>query len=332
MKEQFLNIFNSSTPAEKLKFNKRVSAILICLFISLIFWLLIALTKEYTAGMKFRVVYENIPGQKVVVNELPSVISLNVKASGFKILSLRFNKTETPVHIHVDAANGLNIGIPADVLAISTSKFSSDFSSVLGEDVIIQSFVPDSIVFNFSKKISKRVRVIPDLDIHFEKQYDSVGAMAIVPDSVDLFGPGSVIDTIHFISTSHVNLSHVKETVSVKASLSPNKLITLSDTLVRIMVPVERFTEDNLEIPVQSIHVPKGYVLKTFPDKVSVKYQVALSKYNSVSAASFSAIADAEKMNDDNMNKMKVQLVKYPSFLKSVVMDPEKVDYILRKQ
>ena len=41
------------------------------------------------------------------------------------------------------------------------------------------------------------------------------------------------------------------------------------------------------------MNVETGYSLKTFPDKITVRYQVALSKYNDVNAGQFDAVVDA---------------------------------------
>src|SRR5205085_10085966 len=108
------------SPAEKLKLNKRLSAILVCFFIALIFWFLIALSKDYQASFSFPINYNNLPGQKVVVNNLPSTVRLNVKASGFRILSYKFTEKKSPVEIDVDARIGTSFDPSGDVLIIPT--------------------------------------------------------------------------------------------------------------------------------------------------------------------------------------------------------------------
>ncbi len=332
MKEQFLNIFNASTPAQKLKFNRRVSVIIVCFFIAAVFWLLIALSKEYSALIRFPVDFKNIPGQKVVVNDLPGSITMNVKTSGFKILSFRFKKEKIPVEIDVASKLAGSMDPSADVLVIPSKTFSEDFNNQLGGDITIVNFLPDSVVFNFSNKITKRVPVKLDMTIGFEKQFDSIGMLTTHPDSVDVSGPGSVVNKTDFISTEHINLVKIKDPVSKKIKLLSDKLLLLSDTLVKVTIPVEKFTEESMEVPVKAIDIPKGYVLKTFPDKITVRYQVSLSRYNSVTSASFNAMVDGAKAGDMKGNKMNVKLVSAPSFIKSVTIEPERVDYILRKQ
>ncbi len=276
--------------------------------------------------------YYNLPGQKVIVNDLPETITLNVKTSGFNILSYHFSKKKKPVEIDVDAKIGSSLSQSTDVLILPTNTFSGDFNGQLGNDISIVNFIPDSIVFNFSYKSVKRVPVKPDIHITFEKQYDSTGSFITEPDSVYVSGPGSLIGKINFITTEQVNLEKVKEQISKKVRLKADKLLSLSDTMVKLTLPVEKFTEENLEIPVTAIHVQTGYSLKTFPDKIIVRYQVALSKYNQVTPFLFEAVVDASKSEEQKTNKMSVQLVKVPSFVRAASISPERVDYILRKQ
>src|SRR5258708_4928416 len=99
MKKYLQNIFRIPSQGVKIKVNKRFSAIFVCLFIAIVCWFLIALSEDYSTSLTFPVVYNNLPGQKVVVNDLPANILLSVRASGFKILSYKFNKERVPVQI-----------------------------------------------------------------------------------------------------------------------------------------------------------------------------------------------------------------------------------------
>ena len=317
---------------DKIKVNKRISAILVCLFIATICWFLIALSKEYSSSLKFPVVYNNLPGQKVVVNDLPATILLNVKASGFKILSFKFRKEQAPVQIDVDARMGQKFSHSDEMAVIPTSTFLADFNTQLGTGISIEKFYPDSIVFNFSFKSFKRVPVHADLKISFDRQYDSIGHAQILPDSVAISGPASLVANTNFISTMPILMELIKEPIVRKVRLTADKMLSLSDTMVKVILPVEKFTEENIEIPIIPVHTPNGYLLKTFPNKVSVRYQVPLSKYNLVNAALFGAVVDAGNLNDAKVNKMNVELIAAPSFIRSITIEPSKVDYILRKQ
>src|SRR6188768_1769313 len=139
----------------KLKFNKRVQVILICFFVSLIFWFLIAMSKTYTDKFIFPVNYINFPDQRIVVNDLPKSITLMIKTSGFRILAYRFTSTKEPVVIDVAASLKGNLDPKNDLIAVPSASLSDDFVQQLGNDYSITGFAPDSILFTFSNKASK---------------------------------------------------------------------------------------------------------------------------------------------------------------------------------
>ena len=128
--------------------DKQLYIFLICLLIATIFWLLLALSNEYNTALSFPVNYVNMPGKKVIMNELPSKINVNLKTTGFKILSFGLQKEQKTLEIDI-AEKFTNTKINTDFFALPTSFFLQDFSRELGKDVAIVRFDPDSIVFNF---------------------------------------------------------------------------------------------------------------------------------------------------------------------------------------
>ena len=114
--------------------------------------------------------------------------------------------------------------------------------------------------------------------------------------------------------------------------LVKNKLLTYDISEVTITVPVEKFTEGTVEIPINPVNVSRGFTLKTFPEKVKVRYVTSLSVFNKVSPAMFDAIVDATNLENTHPDKISIQLITRPSFVRTATADPERVDYILRKQ
>ena len=315
----------------KLKFNKRVQVILICFFVSLIFWFLIAMSKTYTDKFVFPVQYINFPDQRIVVNDLPKSITLIVKTSGFKILAYRFANTQEPIQIDVAASFKGNVDSKSDAVAVPSKSLTEDFNQQLGNDYVITGFAPDSILFTFSNKISKRVPVVLQSNITLSRQFDTTGSILLDPDSVTITGPVAYISEVNSVKTEFLQLSNLKGSVRQKVGLVKSHLVSAEVEEVTVLVPVEKFTEGSMEVPVHSINVQQGFTLKTYPDKVKVRYRVSLSKYNEVRPEMFDAVVDAAGLPDDRTKQLKVRLETVPYFVRSVTVEPEKTDYILRK-
>ncbi len=319
-----------STPIRQ-RINKRLYVVLLCFFISAIFWLLIALSHDYPTTLIFPVQYVNLPGKKVVMNDLPAKIAVQLKASGFKIMLFGFKDEQDPVQVDVSSSLRTSL-IHTDVLSLPTQSFLLDFSRKLGKEITITGFQPDSIVFNFSDLITKKVPVIPAYSATFEKQYDSTGVASVNPREIDVSGPPSIISELQSVSTESIKLENLKGTVKQKVKLIKNKLLSYNVNEVELTLQVEKFTEGSVEIEIHPVNKTTGYSLKTFPDKVKVRYLVSLSAYNNVDPSMFDAVVDASEMEKKNLTKLKVQLMTSPSYVRITMIEPEKVDYILRKQ
>lgn len=319
------------TRLPKLKFNKRLQVILVCFLVSVIFWFLIAMSKTYSDKFVFPVKYVNFPGQRIVVNELPETIALSVNATGFRILANQFKNNQKPVVVDVTELLGGMESSNKDFIAVPSKSYAEGFASQLGDEFKITGFIPDSIFFSFSSRLSKRVPVVLQSDIQMEKQYESTGGPMIDPDSVTISGPAASIEPVENIKTSMLRKTGVKGSIRVSQSLEFPHLITADADQVNVTIPVEKFTEGTIEVPIHSINVQRGYILKTFPAKVKVQFRVSLSKYNDVRPEMFDAVVDAIGLPDDKTTQLKIRLETIPYFIKGVTIDPEMADYILRK-
>ena len=60
--------------------------------LSILFWSLIKLSKEYIADVEFDLVYSDIPNNKLIQNEPDQKVKLTLKTIGFKLLKYEFRK------------------------------------------------------------------------------------------------------------------------------------------------------------------------------------------------------------------------------------------------
>ena len=118
--------------------------------------------------------------------------------------------------------------------------------------------------------------------------------------------------------------------VSFRFKSSAMKQVEFSQNSVRVKINVTKFTEAMLELPVEVENLPSGLNLKTFPDKIIVKYQVTFDDYGKINASDFRIAVDYSKI-EQGSNKLKVQVLKSPSKVRSVKLSNEKVEYIIRK-
>lgn len=322
---------NDSSGGGRLRINKQFSVLLVCLLIATLFWLLLALSREYPATISFPVSYSNLPARKVIMNELPSEVSLHLKTSGFRILSYDFRKEKRPIQIDVGSRIS-SAAVGGEMVSIPTQAFLTDFSRQLGTKIEITGFQPDSIVLLFTDRSYRKVPVSADVSYILAKQFDTIQSLRVIPDSVTISGPPSVINELTEVKTERLQLKDVKSTVNRPLKLVLNGIVECQPSQVQMILPVEEYTEGRQDILLHPINLDRRFVLKTFPEKVTVRYQVSLSNYGKITANQFDAVVDASKLPDYDGDRLKVQVMILPEQVRSVFIEPEEVEFILRKK
>lgn len=316
---------------QKLKPGKNFSIFMICFFISFTFWLLLALSKNYETAIKVKVFYSNAPNKKVIMGDTETEMKLNVLASGFNIIGNYLKSEDDTVMIDLSSKIPNAGRFNSDALTIPSETFIIDIKKKLGTNITVKSIIPDIVSFNFSSRSSKRLPVKLSSNMTFEKQFDTSSKIIIVPDSITVFGPPSVLNKTSSLRTKLFSIEKANKTVRMNVELDFGQYLKSEIESVSVTIPIEKFTEGSVEVPVHVINMPKGFSLKTFPDKVRVRYQVALSAYDKINSGMFDPVVDGDLLNGDSANKLQVKLITKPNNIKSILIEPDRIDYILRK-
>ncbi len=311
-----------------MNFNSKAFTFFVCLLIAAFFWLLSALSKVYTAQVVFPVKYAHPPAGKIIANRLPDSIKVDIRASGFTLLELRWKKKPVlQIDISDSKSGAHNTG------RLSIQSIAEKIALQMGQDVHITRALPDSFVFNYNKKASKLVPVKLNTELSFAGQNQLSDSLQALPAQVEVSGEQHLIDAITFVETKKLVLKNISANMEVESELlKPSATgVDISPRTVKVKVPVSEFTEGTLELPLEAIHLPQGYYIKTFPDKVTVKFRVSLSNYDKINPSMFRAVIDCDKAGEGAASRLKVELTEFPEGLKGLSVSPEKVEFILRK-
>lgn len=325
------NIFRTYKGLNKegVRFNRRMITFLFCILISVLIWLLMALSQQYIITVTFPVKYINMPADKLISNHLPEKIDLEVRSSGFNLLSYKLRQQRETVLVDINDARSFS----RKNYYIRTNERLDKITNQFNHEMEIISIFPDTIFINYNKKVSKRVPVKTNITISFDEQYQLTDSIRIEPKYIEIAGSPEVLDKIDSIETAPLNLKNVSSTAFVELEILKSaeyKQLEFSQTSVQAKINVTKFTEAVLELPVEVENLPSGLMLKTFPDKISVKYQVAYDDYGKINGSDFRVAVDYSKI-EKGSNKLKVLLLKSPPQVRSVKLSNEKVEFIIRK-
>jgi hypothetical protein len=313
--------------------NRKLYVFLFCLILSIFFWILNALSKNFTTEAVFNVSYVNQPKDKVVLNELPNEIKLKIKGLGFDLMAYKLRLKKSSVNVDLSRLKGFNGKSKTNV--ISSTSFLPYVSNQLGNQIEIKEIYPDSIHFLFDERVEKKVKVIPITKLTFKKQFQLYGQMSIKPAVVKVIGPASILDTLSSVFTQDVVLSNLAETtteiVEFRLAYSSKKIVFKPEKII-LHIPVEKYTESTMMLKINTTNVPDTIEIRSIPDEVELKFLLPLSKMASLANAKFIAEIDYTQISDNFNQKLKVELVEYPDYIQSPILNPGKVEYILKKR
>lgn len=318
---------------KKKLFNRNVVVFTFFLLLSFIFWFINALSKNISGSVNFPVRYTNFPDDLALVNELPDKLRLEVQGPGYSVLKARISGNKTPLVIDVANSGLLDRGDDSELrFFIYSYNLRESFLKQIRSDFEINSVIPDSINFVFDKVIRKKVPVKPDIKVNPMRQFMVSGDIVADPDSVIISGPQAVIDTIKWVLTKYHEYNQVKENIIRHIDIESIRKVGISDKKVEITVPVEQFTEEVIDIPVRILNKPDTADVKLFPTMVNIHFNIALSDYNRIQEIPLEAVVDMKDLDVRKVERLTVELVNLPAFIKNVRYNPKQLEYIVEKK
>lgn len=313
--------------------NRKILLFLFFVLLSTVFWFIRALGNHYESVVEYPVRYTNFPEGKQLAADVPDKLTLTINATGFTILKSKLNLNLIPVRF--DVASFLLNNTGDDMFFVVTQSVRNILSSELN-DVTILDIYPDTLYFRLTDINIRKVKVNPVLDNDerfFSPQHMQNGEILVDPDSVVVSGPAYLLDSLTVVNTEPVMLSGLTDTTEVTADLIDKEGLAYSQSRVRLVIPVDRFTEVNASLPVTGINVPEGSELIPIPGQVRISYKVSLSNYsNAVNTKSFMLHIDYNDIvTNGNRPWLKVFLSDTPVYINDIRLNPAEIEFLIRK-
>lgn len=318
---------------EKITSNKKLLVYLFFVGLSTIFWFLNALSKEYTTSINYPVYYINFPENKVLTNDLPKKLSLRVSAYGFDLLRYKLSTAFLSNPFDVNKYTNKRIeGSSLNNYTLLTSNIKERIEKELSTGIRLEAISPDTIRFQFSPILEKKVPVVLDLKLNYEQQFMKGGAILPEFDSILVKGPQSLIDSIHIAKTELLELSGLKKDTKKEVDFEKIEGVSFSPKKLTVNIPVERFTEANKNVSIKVDNLPDSVLLRLFPGDVKLSYFVGMNKYENITEDHFDVRVDYLEAIQGDGNKLKVELKRSPDFVSNVRFYPQTVTFLIEKR
>lgn len=220
----FVNLF---------KFNRtNWKAVALCFLAATVFWFFNAINKEYSTNLRFPVHFEFNNEKFVQAKMLPQDINLNVKGNGWDLLRSSSYGLKRPSLV-------IPLERPSEVKKLVCSTLPPLLASQMGR-LQINYVVTDTLFLEIEPKdIHKFKAVIDEKSISYKEGFGRISPVVILPDSVHLEGPRSLLhdlpDSIMLAYSGKKVSGNFRESIEV---ITNNEMIKRDPPVVEVMFEV----------------------------------------------------------------------------------------------
>ena len=227
-------------------------ALALCLFAASVFWIFNALNKEYSTNVSFPLRFAFDDEKFVPVDPMPEMLTLNVKGNGWDLLRKSLGYKVQDVLIAIDRP-GETKKIPGSALApIAAGQVTP---------LHVNFAVTDTLHFQIEPKVARRLALVADLSgVTFRKGLGRTSDVVILPDTGDVEGPRSVIESLPNPAALHVNGNRIAANFrnSIEVDLNQKHVIRRNPPVAEVMFEVGPVEEIALPIKLKVAKAPWG--------------------------------------------------------------------------
>jgi YbbR domain-containing protein len=304
---------------------RRLSAFFTCLILAAVAWVFTTLSNNYNFTVKEVLTYKNTPQKRAFHSLQPDTINTTIQGTGWDMLFSKMNFENRKITVDLHTLDS------KDYIVLSSQL--KDINEHKDFDNQIVGFNPDTLYFDFSNRAVKRVPVRLISSINYQQQYAQSNDIVIKPSYVTLSGPGNALEHIESWDTDSLTVDSVDETVRTNVELQSSKEgnVSVFPKSVQVVVPVDEYTEKEIYIPVKLVNNHDYYKVKIFPQKVKVTFTTSLNRFAQMDEDLFEATADLNLWKVNGYTSLPVKLSRRPAYCKIVKIEPQNIDFIVRK-
>ncbi len=302
-------------------YNYRIK--LFSLLSALLLWFYVITDNNFEYALKVPVHLINMPSDWMLTQPIPLHIKVLFSGSGKSLLSLHYRKKRMDINmkrIHNKVLLPLSIdmiqGIPEDLNVVPLKIIS-----------------PESIFIELDRFITKKLPIQAQISIIPMDGYTQVGEISILPDSLVVSGPQSLVNNIDKIMTEEKTYRNLVKPLSNKIAIIPPQWETVqyAASQTTFYADIQRIGEKTIsEIPVQVIGLPKNMKATVIPSTLSVKLQGGVKILSKIKKEDIKATIDFRKRTLYDRKKMPA-IIKLPPEISLSDVRPEFFELVVER-
>ena len=295
--------------------------------VSSCFWLLQTLNETFETEISVPLELKNIPENVHITTNLPSQIHITIRDRGTTLL--RFFRYTVQNAIEVDFEK-YDAGFTNARVQVPVADVQRMIQSQLGVSSHIISVRPDTLEYYYNRGVARKLPIKVCGSISASPQ-NYIQSLNLSEDSILVYAPNSVLDTMQYAYTQVVSLSDLKENTVQNISFRRMKGVEYVPNKVEMTASVGYYAEKTVEVPIIGLNFPGDKELRTFPSRAKVTFRVESGQYQRITADNFVLAITYEELLQNPSDKYRLHLKSLPEGVTNARISPLEVDYLIEK-
>ncbi|MCH5174494.1 MAG: hypothetical protein J1F40_01235 [Prevotellaceae bacterium] len=308
------------------RFNRNLLVFMIFLAISIAFWFMQSLQETKEVSIAYTLKVEDVPTRVIFTSDLPEQVNVNYTGKVWDALYHKFLANEQ----HEVVLKFKDIDNQDGKIVIDANAVRRAVVRMADKDMVYTSVTPNRIEVYYSHGQHKRVPVTFGGKISTATGR-FLGETILMPDSVDVFAPSHMYDSIRSISTEKIIYTEVEDTIMARLALNAPRGVKLTPDSVKAKFCVDIYIDKTLQVPIYCANVPNNRIMRLFPLKTSVTFLVSATLYDEIKPDDFIIIADYSETSNDT-KRCRLHVSQKPNNIRNLRISPEYVEYVIEQE
>lgn len=267
--------------------NLKIKLVVLC--IAILVWFFVKTEDNYRYSFKIPLRITNLGLDRIINNDVPKKIKIIAWGKGRDLLSLMLRND---IFYNLDVSklhNSVEIPLEKDQIKLLHKS-----------DIEVLNIVhPETVTVKIVDLITKKMRLVPQVEIEPFPGYTVVDEIRLNPDSVEVIGPKTEVKNISAIYTEQKLFEDIKRDLDKRIRLvKPNeKNIRLLTDEVNCFVDIQKLMEKPVfEIPVSVINRPSNLKVTVIPSTLSLVLEGGTDLLLNVTKNDVNAYIDYDKV------------------------------------
>ncbi len=300
---------------------KKIITISVILFFSIALWISVSLSAVFVTTVKVPIKFTDMPVNITVSNASINEVELQVKGRGWDLAKLIWGP-EVDFDISIHSRIGHRKNDMNDLLKAN---------AWLTTAIQVLEITPSQIEYDVERIASKRVNLIKNFKLEFKPGYGPSSDVKIKPETVEIFGPSTILKGIDSIRTEYKEILNVSDNVKIDLQIEPLEGITMVLKTCTIEFEVQKIVDKTFEnIMVETRNVPASKELILYPGKIDVVLRGGINKLGRLTNDSIKVYVDFWSALREESGTIEPVIV-VPVFTTHVSTIPNKLEYIIKQ-